>query len=225
MQRNFSFYPGEVYHLYNRGVNKQPVFISDHDRIRFLILLYLCNGSNDVHISNNNQGRALIEQEYFELDRGESLVEIISYCLMPNHFHLLIREKKEGGISKFMLKLLTGYGMYFNKKNERTGPVFEGRFKAKHVTEDSYLEYLLAYIHLNPVKIKDGSGWSGKRILNLAIAEEFLKSYRFSSYPSFLGQSRPENSILNYKFLPKELVREQKHTKKLIKIWSDFETE
>ncbi len=223
MQRNFSFSVGEIYHLYNRGVNKQPIFLNEHDRVRFLILLYLCNGSNDVHISNNNQGRALIEREYFDLDKGEPLVEIIAYCLMPNHFHLLVKEKEEGGISKFMLKLLTGYGMYFNKRNQRTGPIFEGRFKAKHVFEDSYLEYLLAYIHLNPVKIKDEEGWNGKSIPDLARAKEFLEDYRFSSYLFFLGQDRPENSIFNIEALSEEVLGEQKNLKELVKLWSDFE--
>ncbi len=220
MQRSFSFGPGEVYHLYNRGVNKQRIFSGDHDRFRFLILMYLCNSKKDVHVSNY-QGRALMD--YFTIERGDPVVEIMAYCLMPNHFHLLVKENKEGGISRFMLKLLTGYGMYFNKKNERTGPIFEGRFKAKHVVEDSYLEYLLAYIHLNPVKTKDEKGWDEKKIFKTKIAKDFLSSYRFSSYQYFLGQNRSEDRILNTTSLPKELIDGQKDTDDLINIWSEFE--
>jgi len=224
MERKFSFCVGEIYHLYNRGVNRQLVFLSDHDRFRFLILLYLCNNEAEVHISNYNQGHDHIKLgDYFSIERGKPLVEIIAYCLMPNHFHLLIREIKEGGTSKFMLKVLTGYGMYFNKKNKRTGPVFEGCFKARHVIEDSYLEYLLAYIHLNPVKIKDENSWSGKKIAKPAEAKEFLDSYRFSSYPAFLGQNWVENSILNLGILADDLISQQKNTRELIKIWSEFE--
>jgi len=220
MERKFSFCAGEVYHIYNRGVNKQPVFFNDHDRFRFLILLYLCNSENEAHISNY---RGFSISDYFSINKGRSLVEIIAYCLMPNHFHLLIKEMGEGGISKFMLKVLTGYGMYFNKKNDRTGPIFEGCFKAKHVAEDSYLEYLLAYVHLNPVKIKDKESWGGKKIINPKEAREFLKNYRFSSYQTFLGQNRPENLILNYRSLTDDLIDEQKNTKELINIWSEFE--
>ncbi|MCX6713643.1 MAG: transposase, partial [Candidatus Vogelbacteria bacterium] len=209
-----------IYHIYNRGVNKQPVFLNDHDRFRSLLLLYLTNNKNEVHISNY---RGFSLQDYFTIEKGEPLVEIIAYCLMPNHFHLILKEIEDGGISKFMLKLLTGYGMYFNKKNDRTGPVFEGCFKAKHIAEDSHLEYLLAYVHLNPVKIKDEESWSGKKITNLSKAKDFLESYRFSSYPAFLGQDRPENNILNLSSLSNDLIDGQKDTKELIKIWSEFE--
>ncbi len=220
MERKFSFSSGETYHIYNRGVNKQLVFLTDHDRFRFLILLYLTNNKKEVHISNY---RGFSLQDYFVLEKGEPLVEIVAYCLMPNHFHLILKEIEDGGISKFMLKLLTGYGMYFNKKNDRTGPVFDGCFKAKHVAEDSSLEYLLAYVHLNPVKIKDEESWSEKKITNLSKAKDFLESYRFSSYPAFLGQNRPENNILNYSSLLDDLADGQKDTKELIKIWAEFE--
>ncbi|HRZ30231.1 MAG TPA: transposase [Candidatus Paceibacterota bacterium] len=222
MERKFSFCVDEVYHLYNRGVNKQPIFLSDHDRFRFLILLYLSNSEEEVHISNLKDFSL---EDYFSVDKGKALVEIIAYCLMPNHFHLLVKETREGGISKFMAKLLTGYGMYFNKKNERTGPVFEGCFKAKHIDDDAYLEYLLAYIHLNPVKIKDEKGWNGKIIPNLAKAKDFLGDYRFSSYPFFLGQDRPDNKILNIEAFSEDILGEQKNLKELIKLWSDFEIE
>ena len=95
-----------------------------------------------------------------DLPRKETLVDIGAYCLMPNHFHLLIRETAEGNISRFMLKLQTGYPMYFNKKYQRTGALFEGKFKAKHITNDNHLKYLFAYLHLNPVKITDPQNWS-----------------------------------------------------------------
>lgn len=222
MNRRFSFLVGEIYHLYNRGVNKQSIFTNDHDRFRFLIQLYCTNGEKEVHLSDH---KGLSLTEYFLLDRGEPIVEIVAYCLMPNHFHLLIREKTEGGISLFMQKLLTAYTKYFNSKNERTGPLFEGRFKAQHVDSDEYLEYLLAYIHLNPVKIKDEESWSGKKIVDIASAEASLKGYRFSSYPSFLDQKRVEDVILNNSSLDQNLISGQKNTSDLIKIWAESEYE
>ena len=88
-----------------------------------------------------------------EIDRGETLVDIGIYCLVPNHFHLLIKEKTENGISEFVKKVATGYSMYFNKKYERTGSLFEGPFKAKRIDTDEYLKYIFSYIHLNRKQI------------------------------------------------------------------------
>src|SRR3989338_2657209 len=123
MNRKFQFSVGEFYHLYNRGSNKMPIFLDDSYKKRFIKLLFVCNSKKPV-VFKTIQGLPLDE-----IDRGETLVDIGSYCLMPNHFHLLIREKMENGISLFMEKLSTAYSMYFNKKNERTGGLFEGTFK------------------------------------------------------------------------------------------------
>ena len=216
MERKISFSPGEIYHIYNRGVNKQPIFFNDHDRFRFIILLFLMNGSKEIHISNY---RNLSFSDYFNINKGNSLVEILAYCLMDNHFHLVLKEKQDNGISQFMLKLLTAYSMYFNKKHNRTGPLFEGRFKATHVSDDGQLEYLLAYVHLNPVKIKDENSWTGKVIKDTEDAEKFLKDYRFSSFQSYLGDSRPENLILSLNLSPEDFLS-QKDIKQLIEIWT-----
>ena len=86
----------------------------------------------------------------FNVKRAEGLTAIAAYCLMPNHFHILVHEKVEGGISKFMQKLMTSYTMYINKKYDRTGALFGSSFKAVHVTDDNHLKYLFAYINLNP---------------------------------------------------------------------------
>jgi len=138
-----------------------------------------------------------------EIDRGETLVEIGAYCLMPNHFHLLMKEKVENGISRFMEKLLTAYSMFFNKKYQRTGRLFENRFQATHADTDEYLKYLFAYIHLNPIKLID-SEWKEKRNFNKKSAREFLNKYSYSSYRDFVGakDSREETAILNKKVFP-----------------------
>ena len=149
MARTFSFAIGEFYHIYNRGTEKRNIFASNSDRNHFLALLYFANQSEPADLKL--QGRTL--SETVEQKTGTPLVEIVAYCLMPNHFHLLIREIEEGGISKFMQKLTTGYTMYFNKWHERNGSLFQGRFKATHVADDRYLRYLISYIHLNPIKL------------------------------------------------------------------------
>jgi putative transposase len=144
MNRSFDFSLGEFYHIYNRGVEGRDLFLSDYDRARFVKLLYLSN-STEPYKFDRIKGKAL-----HEIKRGDALVAIGAYVLMPNHFHLLIREVSDGGISKFMEKLATGYSAYFNKLNNRKGVLFQNRFRAEHVDNDEYLKYLYAYIHLNP---------------------------------------------------------------------------
>jgi len=120
---------------------------------------------------------------------------------MPNHFHILVREKVENGTSLFMKKLCTGYSMYFNKKHQRTGTLFQGPFKSEHVTDDIHLKYLFAYIHLNPIKIIDTT-WKEVGLKNLNETRIFLKKYQYSSYLDYLEQERVEKKILNREVFP-----------------------
>src|SRR5680860_333938 len=157
MQRKFVFSVGEYYHLYNRGVEKRIIFLDNADRYRFLKLIYLCNSHQSVDIGEISEGLP------FRHERGETLVDIGAYTLMDNHFHLLVKEKIEGGISKFMGKVCTGYSMYFNKRYKHSGALFQGVFQATHMDTDPLLEYIYSYIHLNPVKIIEPE-WKEKGI-------------------------------------------------------------
>jgi putative transposase len=100
-----------------------------------------------------------------------------------------------------MQKLLTGYTMYFNKKYERSGALFQGKFKATHAEDDNYLKYLISYMHLNPVKLIEPN-WKTFGIQNKGAAKKFLSGYRFSSYSDFRGVERIEKNILNCAALP-----------------------
>ena len=190
MQRTIEFSEGEYYHIYNRGVDKRDIFQSDRDGERFLKLLFVSNGTKPFIY------REIEKMKLHEIDRGEPLVAIGAYCLMPNHFHLLVKETSTGGISKFMEKLGTGYSMYFNKKNSRTGFLFQGNFKAEHVDNDEYLKYLLAYIHLNPVKLIEPE-WKETGIRDKQRAQKYLGQYRYSSYGDYLGEATDESLILS----------------------------
>ena len=196
MERKFEFAPEEYYHLYNRGNDKRAIFLINADRERFTKLLYLANGTKGVSISGLPKNTPLKE-----IDRGESLVCIGAYCLMPNHFHILAKERDEGGISKFMLKLSTGYSMYFNKRHDRAGSLFEGPFKAKHVDNDSYLEYLYGYIHLNPIKLQEPK-WKEIGIQDMAAAENYLKEYKYSSYLDYIEDFRDISVIIDKPAFP-----------------------
>ena len=184
----------EWYHCYNRGVDKRKVFLDDGDRNRFLLLLYMGNGSVPLHISNlkNRNLRAVLGNE--SIERGEPIVEIGAYTLMPNHFHLALKEICEGSITTFMQRIFTAYTMYFNKKYERTGTLFAGPFKSKHIEDDRYLKQFIAYLHLNAAKLfdprwKEGHGNPGQ-------IKSLLETYPYSSFPDFIGHKRPERKIL-----------------------------
>jgi len=193
--RPIIFAPGEYYHIYSRGVDKREIFLDQADYRRFVRLLYASNSSVPVHLSKN-QGKALTE-----MVRGEPLVYIGAWCLMTNHFHLLIKGKDDDGITNFLQRLLTGYSMYFNKRYERKGALFSGKFQAKHLDTDNYLKYQYSYIHLNPVGIVD-SGWKNKKIKDKTKAKDFLKTYPYSSYLDYLGQERELSAILDRKEFP-----------------------
>ncbi len=224
MERKFNFVPGEYYHLYNRGTEKRTIFLDYGDYLRFLVSLHVANFRQPVQVSDYCQGLSSPITRLWSKSFGEKLVDIGAYCLMPNHFHLLIREKTDNGIPNFMKKLLTGYSMYFNKKRTRTGKLFEGTFKATHVDNDEYLKYLFAYIHLNPVKIKDPKNWENKIIKDRSTAKNFLDQYEYSSYPYYSGRTRPSDSILNPKIFP-EYFSQTREFPEFIKDWINYSEE
>jgi len=196
MSRKFQFAVDEFYHVYNRGTDKRVIFLDDNDRKRFYYLLFLCNGEKPFEISE------LILKQVFDFRRGETLVDIGATCLMDNHFHLLLREKRENGISEFMHKVSTAYTLYFNRKYKRTGSLFEGSFRAEHVDNDRYLNYLFAYIHINPIKMIQAD-WQDSGIRDLGNAQEHLESYAFSSYLDYWkSQDRLYGLVLNKKAFP-----------------------
>ena len=224
MSRILPFSTGEYYHIYNRGTEKRDIFLDKADYLRFIVLLYISNNIEAVHISNlREQGKFL--RDIINLERKETLVDIGTYCLMPNHFHLLIKEKRAGGISEFMKKISTGYSMYFNKRYERTGRLFEGTFKSVHADSDEYLKYLFAYIHLNPIKLINPV-WKEEGIRNSVEAKLFLNGYSFSSYLDYTMKARnngkrPESKILNKNVFP-EYFSTEKDFESFINYWLLF---
>ena len=182
MQRAVEFVEGEYYHLYNRGVDKRVIFSSTVDYERFMMLLYLANSTENVRIGNVLKSHTY--KEVFDIKRCDPIVAIGAFCLMPNHFHILATPLVENGLSTFMLKLQTGYSMYFNTKNYRNGSLFQGPFKSEHAGHDTYLKYLFSYIHLNPAKIIDPY-WK-ERVNRKKSLMKFVESYPYSSLEEYL---------------------------------------
>jgi REP element-mobilizing transposase RayT len=221
MQRKFNFSIGEFYHVYNRGNDKKKIFNNDKDYLRFLVLLYTCNNVGSIHLSNHkglSKPQNLLKM--FSIKREETLVDIGSYCLMPNHIHLLLKEKIEGGISLFLQKLFTAYSMFYNKKYVRTGKLFEGVYKAEHADSDNYLKYLYTYINLNPISLID-KGWKDRIIKDKIKSKDFLKSYKYSSYFDYVGINREENIILNKDAFP-EYFESQLDFDSMVNEWIEF---
>ena len=158
-------------------------------------MLRFANGSKPV-VFKTIQGDPLDK-----VDLGERITAVGAYVLMPNHFHILVKETKKNGLTNFMAKLATSYAMYFNKKYERVGSLFQRPFKAEHVGNDDYLKYLFSYIHLNPLKIIEPK-WKETGLTNIKKAETFLNNYQYSSYFDCAGIQRPENVILSKKEFP-----------------------
>lgn len=133
------------YHIFNRGVNKQEIFDSPDNYERFLqtIFYYQFSGPKprfSTHKRFKNK----------DFSNNPKIVEIICYCFMPNHFHFLLRQIKEGGITEFISKISNSYTKYFNTKHKRVGPLLQGEFKAVPIETDEQLLHVSRYIHLNP---------------------------------------------------------------------------
>ena len=192
MTRISDFSTDEFYHIYNRGTDKRNIFKTSRDYERFLALLYLCNQDKPVDLKR--QGPTL--SEILAQQRDETLVSLVSYCLMPNHFHLLLQCREPLGVSKYVQKVNTGYTMYFNNRHDRSGVLFQGKFKSTHVHDDRYLKYLITYIHLNPVKLIDPE-WKENGIRDRTAAECYLKNFRYSSYLDHIDKTRIETPIID----------------------------
>ena len=195
MQRKTPFEIDEIYHVYNRGVEKRILFQNHYEYKRFMALLYVSNSTKQIHLSNDLHNNI---DEIFQKDREEQLIAIGAYCLMPNHFHLLLTPLVDGGISKFMQKLQTGYSMYFNKKHSRVGALFQGVFKSKHINKNEYLMHIYSYIHLNPAKLKN-TEWKIQPKGFISELKEFISEYPYSSLQEYNSSNY---KILNPKPFP-----------------------
>lgn len=178
----------EFFHVMNRGVDKRDIFMDERDYLRFIHDLF---EFNDEELSENmfrsfNKMKDIGCQSIYKKPR-KLLVSIHAFCLMPNHYHLLLSPFIEGGISKFMQKINMGYSKYFNIKYKREGALFQGKYKTVNIQRDEYFAYLLYYIHFNPLDLKFPE-WRDYKIRSRKDALNFLESYRWSSHLDYLGK-------------------------------------
>ena len=188
----YNVFMAEFYHTINRGVDKRKIFLDDQDRFRFIHDLFEFNDQDLVKttfyaFSKIKKQVVKIEQKQEKKKPRKLLVNILAFCLMDNHYHLLLEPLVEGGVSKFMKKLNMGYSRYFNTRHERQGTLFEGRYKRVLVKNEAHFIHLPYYIHLNPLDFKF-YGWRERKIKNHKEAMKFLEDYRWSSHLDYIGK-------------------------------------
>ena len=178
----------ETYHVLNRGVDKRQIFMDNQDHFRFVHDLYEFNDKNAAESTFYKFRDYEINGKITAHNKKprELLVDILAFCLMPNHYHLMLSPKTENGIPQFMKKLNAGYAKYFNQKYKRIGTLFQGRYKKILITDETHLLHLPFYIHFNPLDLSYPE-WRENKISDPKKASEFLKSYRWSSHLDYLG--------------------------------------
>lgn len=180
--------PQQIYHIFNRGVASLPIFLNFRDHLRFLRLVDYYRFSNTpfsfsqlISLSKEEKEKVIVELK----KRNAIHVEILAYCLMPNHFHFLLRQITGKGISIFMKNFQNGYVKYFNIKNERAGPLFQSMFKAVRIETDEQLLHVSRYIHLNPSTA-------------YIVEPENLEDYDWSSLKAYLDEDfNKDNYFIN----------------------------
>ncbi|MEK7119753.1 MAG: transposase [Patescibacteria group bacterium] len=177
--RNVVFADGEIYHVYNRGVERRPVFTKKREHQRAVdTLAYYRFASLPMRYSQLLSLPPLAQETVWQRIRKNPIFEvhILAYCLMPNHFHLMVKQTQERGISRFMANVSNSYTKYFNTKYRRVGSLFQGPFKAVYVETEDQLLHLTRYVHLNPVA-------------SMLVALGELDAYPWSSFAEYMGNS------------------------------------
>ena len=190
--RKEPFSVGSYVHIIKRGAKGSAIVRNDDDRWRFLKLIRYLNDSSVPRNWEREVTREHITNDFARPEhwpKPDPYVSILAYTLMDNHFHLLVQEKQEGGISKFMQRLCTSMSSYFNAKYQETGTIFQSAYRAKTVDDDDYLQYLAAYILVkNPFQLHPEGIAAAIRDFKTSLA--LAEAYRFSSLPVFTRNLR-----------------------------------
>ena len=193
--RKEQFVNNGIYHIILRGLDDNLIFKDINDYYRGIFSIYEFNNSKPIEIRKRRQARRKEKKKENSgspssavWDKRNKFVDLLCFCFMPNHIHLLIKQLKDNGIVKFMRKVGTGYAKYFNGKYKRKGYVFQNRFRSVYVEDDKQLQIVFNYIHANPISLIE-SGWKEKGISNPKDALKFLKEYKWSSYKDYIGEN------------------------------------
>jgi len=201
--RKEQFSNGEIYHVVSRALDNNLIFKDINDYYRGIFSIYEFNNADPVEIWKRRRDRMIEKkkekmwevgsppvsgsQTIFTADKRDKFLDILVFCFMPNHIHLLLKQIKENGVTNFMKKLGSGYGSYFNKKYNRKGYVFQNRFKDVHIENDNQLKVIFTYIHTNPISLIE-PGWKENGIKDKEKTKAFLEEYKWSSYLDYIDK-------------------------------------
>lgn len=189
--RSEQFVNNEIYHIVLRAIDDNLIFKDTNDYYRGIFSVYEFNDIKPVSIKKRRESRIRFKEGRGRtstfIDERDKLVEILCFCFMPNHIHLLLKQIKDDGVTEFMRKFGTGYGGYFNRKYNRKGYVFQNRFKDVHIENDDQLRTVFTYIHTNPISLIEPN-WKEMGIKESEKVIKFLEDYKWSSYPDYIGK-------------------------------------
>lgn len=227
--RHEQFVDGEIYHVILRGLDDNLIFKDIDDYYRGIFSIYEFNNSKAVEILERRRQIRVMKKKFKGervslnlLDERDKLVEVLAFCFMPNHIHLLLMQLKNDGITKFMRKFGAGYGGYFNRKYNRKGYVFQNRFKAVHIKNDEQLRVVFVYIHTNGISLIEPR-WKELGIKNSQEIIKFLENYKWSSHLDYIGKKNFP-SVTNRDFIL-EIIGGEKGCQEYVEDWIKYKGE
>lgn len=223
--RKEQFANDEIYHIILRGLDDNLIFKNINDYYRGIFSIYEFNNANRIEIRKRREARKKEKTSGVRdsaIDKRDKLVEILCFCFMPNHIHLLLRQIKDGGIIKLMNKIGSGYAGYFNRKYKRKGYVFQNRFRSVYIKNDNQLRTVFNYIHTNPISLIE-PGWKEKGINNKKEVIKFLEKYKWSSYQDYIGVKNFD-SVTDRNFMT-EFMGRAEYCKTSINDWVKYKEE
>lgn len=195
--RNISFANGEFYHVYNRGTDKRIVFSDESDVDRFMQSMEVFNTIEPIG-SILQLGNRTSKQKSEKVDEGR-LVNFVAYCLNPNHYHFILEQLVDDGVSMFMKRIGGGYTKYFNEKYKRSGVLFQGRYKVIHIDSNEYLLHSSAYVNLND-RVHQPGNRTSKSIKSRSSWREYTGESKsnFCNKDIILGQYKKKDGYNNF---------------------------
>lgn len=204
----------ELYHIVNRGVEQRDIFLDHQDYMRFVYDLFEFNDQNMVDPNTRFFTPPYdIEGHAARHSKRLLLVDLHAFCLMSNHYHLFVSSRVERGVPQFMKKLNMGYAKYFNERYDRSGALFQGRYRRCLVQRDAHFAHLPLYIHLNPLDLV-APEWRQGNVQNPRRAIEYLERYRWSSLRDYLGE-RNFPSVITRDFLTDVVGKAREHRRNM----------
>lgn len=216
--RTTQFVNGEYYHVFNRGVNRVDIFHSYANFQHFYHSLYLFNDLTYQHRGGYPHLRdTLLAAHKVLADERQPFVKIFAFCILSNHFHLFLQQIVDDGIPTFMHKIGSGYAHYHNRRHDRTGPLFDGKYKAIHIDNEAYFVHVPRYIHLNALDTADVP-WRDGEVVDWSLATEKLNAYPWSSHEVYRGKDQ-ELPVVDTE-MPRRLFASPNEYDNFLRSWS-----